>query len=451
MTNNIKDYYQIDDEERPHHVLGTALDEIFAMLPTSSTPSASATMKMHADDIDDDSDSDYDYLLAVAAAALLENEQHAFASALSRASASGVRKASTAIRLMLDSGATKSVVRALRYLINQHREEIPVNSAAGVTYAEGLGDLRVLLGDLADSIIIQVPALAMSQCPVDILAVRQLVTLGFRMVLDRDEPHLLAPPSGPTRARRKLPLEYDADAGLYFIDGDVILDLDDEHAHAVVNDGMDAFADVCALLDVAAPDLICNAEELLQRYHERLGHPSFDVLRKLVETTYGLKVKGPFQLAPCKVCDAIKVEKDSFATHIDKEPIKCEAGEHAHTDMHGPIKVPSLSHKGGGGNFYWLSMIDEKTGFSHIYFMKQRDTRTITSNFIYVLSKRWGARSKCSTATRTASSSVRDSAPFARTTTSASRILRRTHLWATASLRFLTFRSSSRSSSRAWQ
>ena len=54
MTNNIKDYYQIDDEERPHHVLGTALDEIFAMLPTSSTPSASATMKMHADDIDDD-------------------------------------------------------------------------------------------------------------------------------------------------------------------------------------------------------------------------------------------------------------------------------------------------------------------------------------------------------------------------------------------------------------
>ena len=83
---------------------------------------------------------------------------------------------------MLDSGATKSVVRALHYLVNQHREEIPVNSAAGVTHAEGLGDLRVLLGDLADSIIIQVPALAMSQCPVDILAVRQLVTLGFRLL-----------------------------------------------------------------------------------------------------------------------------------------------------------------------------------------------------------------------------------------------------------------------------
>ena len=209
MTSNIKDFYQIADEEQPHH---------------------------DHEDIDNDSHDDYDYLLAVAAAALLENEHHAFASALSHVSARGVRKTSTAIRLMLDSGATKSVVRALHYLVNQHREEIPVNSAAGVTHAEGLGDLRVLLGDLADSIIIQVPALAMSQCPVDILAVRQLVTLGFRMVLDRDDPHLLAPPSGPTRARRKLPLEFDADAGLYFIHGDGANLRGQSHPHRELSD-----------------------------------------------------------------------------------------------------------------------------------------------------------------------------------------------------------------------
>ena len=81
MTSNIKDFYQIADEEQPHH---------------------------DHEDIDNDSHDDYDYLLAVAAAALLENEHHAFASALSHVSARGVRKTSTAIRLMLDSGAKAS-------------------------------------------------------------------------------------------------------------------------------------------------------------------------------------------------------------------------------------------------------------------------------------------------------------------------------------------------------
>ena len=120
--------------------------------------------------------------------------------------------------------------------------------------------------------------------------------------------------------------------------------LGDDHDHAVVNDGMDAFADVCALLDIAAPGLICTAEELLQQYHERLGHPSFDVLRKLVETTYGLKVKGPFQLAPCKVCDAIKVEKDSFATRTRSRSSFSRTFGSSHNDCRAASPIRRLRH-----------------------------------------------------------------------------------------------------------
>ena len=122
------------------------------------------------------------------------------------------------------------------------------------------------------------------------------------------------------------------------------ISLGDDHDHAVVNDGMDAFADVCALLDIAAPDLICTAEELLQQYHERLGHPSFDVLRKLVETTYGLKVKGPFQLAPCKVCDAIKVEKDSFATRTRSRSSFSRTFGSSHNDCRAASPIRRLRH-----------------------------------------------------------------------------------------------------------
>lgn len=122
------------------------------------------------------------------------------------------------------------------------------------------------------------------------------------------------------------------------------ISLGDDHDHAVVNDGMDAFADVCALLDIAAPDLICTAEELLQQYHERLGHPSFDVLRKLVETTYGLKVKGPFQLAPCKVCDAIKVEKDSFATRTRSRSSFSRTFGSSHNDCRAASPIRQLRY-----------------------------------------------------------------------------------------------------------
>ena len=122
------------------------------------------------------------------------------------------------------------------------------------------------------------------------------------------------------------------------------ISLGDDHDHAVVNDGMDAFADVCGLLDIAAPDLICTAEELLQQYHERLGHPSFDVLRKLVETTYGLKVKGPFQLAPCKVCDAIKVEKDSFATRTRSRSSFSRTFGSSHNDCRAASPIRRLRH-----------------------------------------------------------------------------------------------------------
>ncbi|MBW0503144.1 hypothetical protein O181_042859 [Austropuccinia psidii MF-1] len=90
-------------------------------------------------------------------------------------------------------------------------------------------------------------------------------------------------------------------------------------------------------------------------WHERLGHPGIHVLRLL-----GLgKVDFPFL-----ICETNKNSKQPFKNHFEKTelPLNC-----IHIDVVGPIVPCSVS-----GYNYFLTIIDQTTGFKLVKFLKRK-------------------------------------------------------------------------------
>ena len=106
----------------------------------------------------------------------------------------------------------------------------------------------------------------------------------------------------------------------------------------------------------------------LSLWHQRLCHPSFPVLRKMIreDLVTGLKITSDTKPDPiCEPCLAGKMVADPFpssSTHHSTHLL-----EIIHSDVHGPIRVPSHS-----GFIYWITFIDDSGRFRAAFPMKKK-------------------------------------------------------------------------------
>ena len=105
----------------------------------------------------------------------------------------------------------------------------------------------------------------------------------------------------------------------------------------------------------------------LSLWHQRLCHPSYPVLKKMIKDNLvtGLKVTSPSKPDPiCEPCLAGKMVADPFppSSHHSYGLL-----ELVHSDVHGPIKVASFS-----GYKYWVTFIDDSGRFRAAYLMKKK-------------------------------------------------------------------------------
>lgn len=117
----------------------------------------------------------------------------------------------------------------------------------------------------------------------------------------------------------------------------------------------------------------------MDMWHQRFGHVSPKTVKFIFDndTVTGMDVKGkPSPHTPeckCSTCMQIK----SRRVHIedfrpDKEHHATQVGECLHCDLHGPLPVSITT-----GATYYMSVIDEASRWSLIYFLNHKDDSVI--------------------------------------------------------------------------
>jgi hypothetical protein len=106
----------------------------------------------------------------------------------------------------------------------------------------------------------------------------------------------------------------------------------------------------------------------LSLWHQRLCHPSYPVLKKMIKDNLvtGLKITSSSKPDPiCEPCLAGKMVADPFPSSSSHHSTKLL--DLIHSDVHGPIKIASFS-----GYKYWVTYIDDSGRFRAAYLMKKK-------------------------------------------------------------------------------
>ena len=104
-----------------------------------------------------------------------------------------------------------------------------------------------------------------------------------------------------------------------------------------------------------------------QLWHERFGHLGVQSLQQLAAKGMVSGLPSEIGLLPgvCEGCMLGRQARESFPTSSSKE---VEPLALVHTDLCGPMKVPSL-----GGAKYFMILTDDATGYKQVYFLKSKD------------------------------------------------------------------------------
>ncbi|KAF0710613.1 hypothetical protein AaE_012454 [Aphanomyces astaci] len=105
------------------------------------------------------------------------------------------------------------------------------------------------------------------------------------------------------------------------------------------------------------------------QWHHRLGHPSHDKLRKLRRHStvfeFPISRQAITAHASCDTCLRSKSKVLPFSRN--KLPKSSRLLERVHSDVWGPINIPSIS-----GGRYFVKFIDDFTRFIFVYIMQKR-------------------------------------------------------------------------------
>lgn len=105
----------------------------------------------------------------------------------------------------------------------------------------------------------------------------------------------------------------------------------------------------------------------LQELHNRLGHLNKAMLKTIVDkqTVEGIKLSNADDFF-CEPCQFGKSHKLQFKV-VNEINRSWKLGEYIHSDVCGPFSVESV-----GGSRYFLSFINEASGYRSIYFLKHK-------------------------------------------------------------------------------
>lgn len=103
-------------------------------------------------------------------------------------------------------------------------------------------------------------------------------------------------------------------------------------------------------------------------WHNRYGHLNYTSLKELYskEMVKGMKIDQNTNKQKCRSCMLGKIHTLPFPK--ESENSACEILEVIHTDVCGPMPIPSV-----GGSKYFLTFIDDKTRRIFVYFLKSKD------------------------------------------------------------------------------
>ena len=125
--------------------------------------------------------------------------------------------------------------------------------------------------------------------------------------------------------------------------------------------------------DNQSPVAYAAEKVAMDQWHQRLGHPHFKVLHRII-STYGLPTFSYNKIAPCDACLSSKSHRLPYAIpqHSTRRPL-----ELIHSDLWGPS--PVLSHL---GHKYYVIFIDDFTRYTWLYPLKLKsDVLNIFTNF----------------------------------------------------------------------
>jgi hypothetical protein len=129
----------------------------------------------------------------------------------------------------------------------------------------------------------------------------------------------------------------------------------------------------------------------IQEWHEKFGHINEQQLKELARSNevYGLNIGCNEHLINCSICLKAKQTRKSFSRNVSHK--KETLLELIHTDICGPMRVNSI-----GGSRYFITFIDDKSGWCEIYFIKKK-SEAASAFFKYkaMVENQLGKRIKC--------------------------------------------------------
>jgi len=115
----------------------------------------------------------------------------------------------------------------------------------------------------------------------------------------------------------------------------------------------------------AKPAEVTIKHGTLHDWHCRLGHISFNNVKRLSENHPEIAIHGSWSNPTCVSCVATK--QTHIPNHLPSTPITTVLLELIHTDLAGPMKIPSL-----GGARYFLLFIDDYTRYTTVFTIHQK-------------------------------------------------------------------------------
>ena len=104
-----------------------------------------------------------------------------------------------------------------------------------------------------------------------------------------------------------------------------------------------------------------------QLWHARLGHLNHKYVQQVAsdELATGIKLKSSIETPDCEACTLGKMHRSSFPKKSQHRATKIL--ELIHSDLCGPMQVNS-----SGGSRYMLTLTDDFSRFTHVYFLKKK-------------------------------------------------------------------------------
>ena len=121
-------------------------------------------------------------------------------------------------------------------------------------------------------------------------------------------------------------------------------------------------------------------------WHYRLGHPSYERLTFLHKLYPFITCLN--NTSPCDSCHFAKQKRLPFPTSTSES---LHAFDLVHMDIWGPLSVASMF-----GHRYFLTIVDDKSRYTWLYFLKAKsEVPTLIQNFVTMVKTQFGHVIKC--------------------------------------------------------